>query len=133
LAAPVRTLAHKPSALSFEEAAGVPLAGLTAYQAIRRAGVEAGNTVLVHAAAGGAGSFAVQIARAYGAHLIGTASEARHAHLRELGAEPVVYGDGLDTRVRAAAPHGVDVALDFAGGGAVTASVPLLAPGGTVA
>lgn len=78
VAAPVRTLAHKPAAWSFDEAAAVPLAGLTAYQTIRRAGVHSGHTVLVHAAAGGVGSFAVQIARSLGARVIGTASEANH-------------------------------------------------------
>ncbi len=92
VAAPVRTLAHKPSSLSFEEAAAVPLAGLTAYQTIRRAGVQSGHTVLVHAAAGGVGSFAVQIARSLGARVIGTASESNHDYLRTLGAEPTMYG-----------------------------------------
>ena len=133
VAAPVRTLAHKPSTLSFEEAAAVPLAGLTAYQSIRRAGVREGHTVLVHAAAGGVGSFAVQIARVLGARVIGTASEANHDYLRELGAEPVTYGDGLVERVRALAPDGVDVALDYVGGDAVAASAELLVDGGTIA
>ena len=67
VAAPVRTLARKPASLTFEEAAAVPLAGLTAYQSIERVGVAAGATVLVHAAAGGVGQFAVQILRARGA------------------------------------------------------------------
>lgn len=133
VSAPVRTLARKPASLSFEEAAAVPLAGLTAYQSIRRAGVRAGQTVLVHAAAGGVGSFAVQLARHLGARVIGTASERNHEWLRSVGAEPVTYGDGLADRVRALAPDGVDVALDYAGDGAAAASVPLLVPGGTVA
>jgi NADPH2:quinone reductase len=93
VAAPVRTLARKPASLSFEEAAAVPLAGLTAYQAIQRAAVETGQTVLVHAAAGGVGAFGVQIAKARGARVIGTASEANHEFLRGLGAEPVTYGE----------------------------------------
>ncbi|MFD2792714.1 NADP-dependent oxidoreductase [Promicromonospora vindobonensis] len=133
VAAPVRTLAKKPSSLSFEEAAAVPLAGLTAYQAIRRAGVQEGQTVLVHAAAGGVGAFGVQLAKALGARVIGTASEGNHDFLRALGAEPVTYGDGLADRVRAIAPDGVDVALDFAGGDAVATSAELLADGGTIA
>jgi NADPH2:quinone reductase len=133
VAAPVRTLARKPASLSFEEAAAVPLAGLTAYQAIQRAGVAEGQTVLVHAAAGGVGAFAVQIAKALGARVIGTASESNHEFLRTLGAEPVTYGDGLVGRVRAVAPDGVDVALDFVGGEAVAASAELLADGGTIA
>ena len=133
VAAPVRTLARKPSTLSFEEAAAVPLAGLTAYQSIRRAGVREGHTVLVHAAAGGVGSFAVQLARTLGARVIGTASEANHDYLRSLGAEPVTYGDGLVDRVRALAPDGVDVALDYVGGDAVATSAQVLADGGTIA
>lgn len=132
VAAPVRTLARKPASLSFEEAAAVPLAGLTAYQSILRSGVREGQTVLVHAAAGGVGSFAVQIARSLGARVIGTASETNHDFLRGLGAEPVTYGDGLAERVRALAPDGVDVALDYVGGDAVATSAALLAPGGTV-
>ncbi|WP_419706006.1 NADP-dependent oxidoreductase [Promicromonospora sp. NFX87] len=133
VAAPVRTLARKPESLSFEEAAAVPLAGLTAYEAIQRAGVAEGQTVLVHAAAGGVGAFAVQLLRALGAHVVGTASEANHVFLRKLGVEPVTYGDGLADRVRAVAPDGVDVVLDFVGGGAVAASAELLADGGTIA
>ncbi|WP_454858864.1 NADP-dependent oxidoreductase [Promicromonospora soli] len=129
VAAPVRTLARKPASLSFEEAAAVPLAGLSAYQAIQRSGVKAGQTVLVHAAAGGVGAFAVQIARALGARVIGTASEANHEFLRGLGAEPVTYGDGLADRVRALAPGGVDVALDFVGGDSVAISAGLVPDG----
>lgn len=116
VSAPVRTLARKPAALDWQQAAGLPLAGLTAYQAIRRVGTQHGDTVLVHAAAGGVGSFAVQIAVAEGARVIGTASERNHDYLRSLGAEPVTYGDGLADRVRELAPEGIDVALDFVGG-----------------
>lgn len=133
VAAPVRTLARKPAALTFEEAAAVPLTGLTAYQSIERTGVRAGQTVLVHAAAGGVGQFAVQIARARGARVIGTASPANHEYLRTLGAEPVAYGDGLVDRVRALAPEGVDVVLDFGTDDLVATTRALLAPGGTVA
>ncbi|GCE76623.1 NADP-dependent oxidoreductase [Cellulomonas biazotea] len=133
VSAPVRTLARKPSSLTFEEAAAVPLAGLTAYQSIRRAGVTSGQTVLVHAAAGGVGGFAVQIAKALGARVLGTASERNHDFLRGLGAEPVTYGDGLVDRVRALAPEGVDVVLDFGSPDAITTAPALLAPGGTVA
>lgn len=133
VAAPVRTLARKPASLTFEEAAAVPLTGLTAYQSIERTGVRAGQTVLVHAAAGGVGQFAVQIARARGARVIGTASSANHEYLRTLGAEPVAYGDGLVDRVRALAPEGVDVVLDFGTDDLVATTRALLAPGGTVA
>ncbi|MGW7351527.1 NADP-dependent oxidoreductase [Streptomyces sp. Z26] len=126
VAAPVRTLARKPSALDWRQAAGLPLAGLTAYQALDRVGVGDGDTVLVHAAAGGVGSLAVQIAVARGARVVGTASERNHDFLRSLGAEPVVYGDGLADRVRALAPDGIDAALDFVGGDAVAVSQGLL-------
>jgi NADPH:quinone reductase-like Zn-dependent oxidoreductase len=123
VSAPVRTLARKPASLSWEEAAAVPLAGLTAYQTLRRLAVTEGDTVLVHNAAGGVGTFAVQIAVAWGARVIGTASPARHDFVRSLGAEPVPYGDGLVDAVRALAPDGVDVVADFAGGG-VAATTP---------
>ncbi|MBZ4017077.1 NADP-dependent oxidoreductase [Streptomyces purpurogeneiscleroticus] len=126
VAAPVRTLARKPVALDWKQAAGVPLAGLTAYQALKRLGVGSGDTVLVHAAAGGVGAFAVQIAAAWGARVIGTASEHNHDFLRSLGAEPVTYGDGLADRVRALAPEGVDAAADFVGGEAVDVSQQVL-------
>lgn len=134
VAAPVRTLARKPANLTFEQAAGLPLAGLTAYQSLVKAlRVGEGETVLVHAAAGGVGSMAVQIARHLGARVIGTASERNHDYLRGLGAEPVVYGEGLADRVRALAPSGVDAVLDLAGGEALTVSPALLAEGGRIA
>ena len=133
VAAPVRTLARKPAAWTWEQAAGAPLAGLTALQTIDRAGVSSGQTVLVHAAAGGVGSMAVQIAVARGARVIGTASERNHEYLRSLGAEPVTYGDGLAERVRALAPEGVDVVLDYIGGEALATTPDVLRDGGTVA
>lgn len=126
VSAPVRTLARKPAALDWRQAAGLPLAGLTAYQALKRLGVGSGETVLVHAAAGGVGAFAVQIAVAWGARVIGTASEHNHDFLRSLGAEPVTYGEGLADRVRALAPDGVDAAADFVGGEAVDVSQQVL-------
>ena len=129
VSAPVRTVARKPASLGFEEAAGLPLAGLTAYQLLTRLGTEPGETVLVHAAAGGVGSMAVQIARLLGARVIGTASEANHDHVRSLGGEPVIYGDGLAGRVRALAPDGVDVVADFVGG-VLDDTLAVLAPGG---
>ncbi len=114
--APARTVARKPEALDWHQAAGLPLAGLTAYQLLTRLGTSPGDTVLVHAAAGGVGILAVQIAKSLGARVIGTASAQNHDFLRELGAEPVAYGDGLAERVRELAPQGVDVVADFVGG-----------------
>ncbi|WP_433546350.1 NADP-dependent oxidoreductase [Streptomyces sp. CA-294286] len=134
VAAPIRTLARKPRNTSFEEAAGLPLAGLTAYQSLHRSlKVREGETVLVHAAAGGVGSLAVQIARAHGVKVIGTASARNHDYLRSLGATPVEYGDGLAERVREAAPNGVDAVLDLVGGDALQLSPGLLAEGGRLA
>ncbi|MFC9847123.1 NADP-dependent oxidoreductase [Streptomyces sp. NPDC060223] len=131
VAAPVRTLARKPLNLSFEEAAGLPLVGLTAYQVmIKVLDVKAGETVLVHAAAGGVGSIAVQLARHLGARVIGTASESNHDFVRSLGGEPVTYGEGLADRVRALAPEGADAALDTIGGDTMKLSADLLAPEG---
>jgi NADPH:quinone reductase-like Zn-dependent oxidoreductase len=126
VSAHVRLLARKPAALSWEQAAGLPLAGLTAYQAIERVGVRAGETVLVHAAAGGVGSLGVQIAVARGARVIGTASAHNHDFVRRRGAEPVTYGPGLADRVAELAPQGVDAALDFVGADAVDVSLRLL-------
>jgi NADPH:quinone reductase-like Zn-dependent oxidoreductase len=134
VAAPVRTLGRKPRNLSFEEAAGLPLAGLTAYQVLIHAlEVKRGETVLVHAAAGGVGSLAVQIAAHLGARVIGTASERNHDFVRGLGGEPVTYGPGLAERVRGLAPEGVAAVFDTIGGEALTSSANLLAPEGRMA
>ncbi|WP_333774172.1 NADP-dependent oxidoreductase [Streptomyces sp. IBSBF 3136] len=131
VAAPVRTLARKPRNLPFEEAAGLPLAGLTAFQALTKVmEVKAGETVLVHAAAGGVGSIAVQLAAHLGARVIGTASQYNHDYVRSLGAEPVTYGEGLAERVQALAPEGVDAALDTIGGQTMKTSADLLTPEG---
>ncbi|MGW0878827.1 NADP-dependent oxidoreductase [Streptomyces sp. NPDC002671] len=134
VAAPLRTLARKPRNLSFEEAAGLPLAGLTAYQVLVKAlEVRRGETVLVHAAAGGVGSLAVQIAAHLGARVIGTASERNHDFVRQLGGEPVTYGEGLADGVRGLAPGGVDAVFDTVGGEALRVSAELLAPEGRMA
>ncbi|MDA5282469.1 MULTISPECIES: NADP-dependent oxidoreductase [unclassified Streptomyces] len=132
VAAPVRTLARKPRGLTFEQAAGLPLAGLTSYQAITRAGVAAGQTVVIHSAAGGTGSLGVQIAVALGARVIGTAGAHNHDYLRGLGAEPVLYGDGVADRIRALAPEGVDAGLDFYGEGGVELLQSVVREGGPV-
>jgi NADPH2:quinone reductase len=130
---PVRTAARKPEGLSFEDAAALPLAGLTALQTVRRAGVSAGSTVLIHAAAGGVGSYATQLAVLAGARVVGTASEGNHEYLRSLGAEPVAYGEGLVEAARGLAPEGFDHILDFVGNGALDTVPQLLRAGGTVA
>ncbi|MEE1752506.1 NADP-dependent oxidoreductase [Streptomyces sp. SP18CS02] len=134
VAAPVRTLARKPRNLGFEESAGLPLVGLTAYQTLIRAlQVRPGDTVLVHAAAGAVGVMAVQIARHLGAHVIGAVRESGRERVREFGAEAVVYGDGLADQVRALAPDGVDAVFDIIGGDVLRETVGLLAPEGRLA
>jgi NADPH:quinone reductase-like Zn-dependent oxidoreductase len=95
--------------------------------------VGAGDAVLIHAASGGVGHLATQIAVARGARVIGTCSPPNHDFLRELGGEPTSYGDGLTARVRELAPDGIDAVADFAGRGALDASDDLLrAPGRVV-
>lgn len=114
-----------PAGLDFTTAAGLPMAVETATRGLNLLSVGDGDTVLVDGASGGVGSAVVQIARERGARVIGTASEPNHEYLRSLGAEVVTYGDGLDARVRAIAPEGVDAAFDVAGGGQLPALVEL--------
>ncbi|HEY3573326.1 MAG TPA: NADP-dependent oxidoreductase [Arthrobacter sp.] len=100
---PADQLTPLPAGVDFEQAACIPVAGGTAYSALKQLAVAPEDTVLIHGAAGGVGSAAVQIALAFGARVIGTASEANQEYLSELGAEPVTYGPGLADRVRALA------------------------------
>ncbi|MFJ6381621.1 NADP-dependent oxidoreductase [Kitasatospora sp. NPDC092039] len=109
------TLAHKPATLGWAEAAAIAVGAETSERALDVLGVRSGETLLVHGAGGGVGTVLLQLARARGITVVGTASESNHAHLRELGAIPVTYGEGLAERVRAAAPGGVDRVLDVAG------------------
>ncbi|BDX29620.1 putative oxidoreductase [Mycobacterium antarcticum] len=104
---------HKPPSLSFEQAAGLLLAGGTAWHLLTNTRVGTGDTVLIHGASGGVGLLAVQLAVARGAKVIATASPSRHDQLRGYGAEPIAYGEGLADRVRAIGP--VDAALDLVG------------------
>ncbi|MGK5169074.1 NADP-dependent oxidoreductase [Geodermatophilus sp. CPCC 205761] len=113
--APQRCLAHKPASLSFAEAGALPLAGLTAYQALTEVlDVHEGERVLVHRAAGGVGFNAVQIAVALGAHVVGTASPRNHGFLRDAGAAEVLdYSAGP---ISAQLSEPVDAVLDLVGG-----------------
>ncbi len=118
----------KPTTLSFAQAAGLLLTGTTAAHCMVATSVVDGDTVLVHAAAGGVGLMVVQLARLRGARVIGTAGESAHETLRALGVEPVTYGPGLVDRVRALAPDGVDAAVDCIGSDeAIDASLELVA------
>ncbi|MCF2527390.1 NADP-dependent oxidoreductase [Yinghuangia soli] len=127
IAVPAGNLAAKPAGMPWDVAAALSGNGQGAHMALRQLGVGPGDVLVVHAAAGGLGTIAVQLARHFGAaKVIGTASEANHDYLRSLGATPVTYGPGLVDRIRAAAPEGVDAALDAAGPEALHASVELV-------
>lgn len=120
--APERTVSRKPTGMSFEEAASVPLAGLTAWQALTEAmRVSEGERVLVHAASGGVGQFAVQIAAALGAEVVGTASPANADLVRSLGATTVIdHGAGPVSEQLAEHGGPVDAVLDLIGGDALS-------------
>ncbi|MFJ3220157.1 medium chain dehydrogenase/reductase family protein [Kitasatospora sp. NPDC086801] len=123
-----------PDGLTAAEAETVVVNGITAWQLLhRRARVRAGQRVLVHGAAGGVGSVLVQLARAAGVQVIGTASARHHDALRDLGVTPVDYRtEDVAARVRELAPGGVDAVFDHVGGRSVIDSWHLLAPGGTL-
>ncbi|MGQ4426473.1 NADP-dependent oxidoreductase [Streptomyces violaceoruber] len=128
--APARTFTRKPSGIDHVQAGALPLVSLTAWQAlVERAEVQPGQRVLVHAAAGGVGHVAVQIAKARGARVIGTASAAKHEFLRSLGADETV--DYRETDF-AEAVKDVDVVLDTIGGDTSLRSLRVLRPGGVV-
>ncbi|MGV9818778.1 NADP-dependent oxidoreductase [Nocardia xishanensis] len=127
---PARAFARKPSNLNDVEAAAIPLAALTAYQAlVDTANVRAGQRVLVHAAAGGVGHFAVQIAKSRGAYVIGTASAPNHPFLRELGVDEVIDYRTTDFT---AAVRDIDVVVDPLGMESVLKSLRTVRPGGIV-
>lgn len=127
LVVPADQVTAKPGGMPWPVAGGFSASAQTAHIALQELAVGPGDTVLVHAASGGVGTVAVQLARRWGATVIGTAREANHDYLRGLGAIPVSYGDGLLDRIRAVAPGGVDAALDGAGGEALPVSLALVA------
>ena len=128
LLVPAHALVPRPAELDWPQAAGLMLAGATAWHALTVTAVHEGDTVLVHGGAGGVGTMAIQLAADRGARVVATASPANHGYLRKLGAVPVSYGNGLAGRVRAAAPQGVDVAVDTVGADeAVDVSLELVA------
>ncbi|HYB87182.1 MAG TPA: NADP-dependent oxidoreductase [Streptosporangiaceae bacterium] len=115
LVVPAAALVPKPAALDWAQAAGLMVAGVTAWHLLAATDVHESDTVLIHGGAGGVGLMALQLATGRRATAVVTASPARHGFLRDLGAVPVAYGPGLAGRVRAAAPGGVDAALDLIG------------------
>jgi len=125
---PARAFVPKPAAIDHVQAGALPLAALTAWQAlVDTAGLEAGHRVLIHAAAGGVGHLAVQIAKARGAHVTGTASAPKHDFVRALGA-----GEVFDYRTTdiAEAVRDADVVLDAQGSDHAIRSLRSLRPGG---
>ncbi|MGN9785728.1 NADP-dependent oxidoreductase [Nonomuraea sp. ZG12] len=128
--APSRHFVRKPAGIDHTQAAAIPLAALTAWQAlVDVAGVTAGRRVLVHAAAGGVGHLAVQIAKARGAYVIGTASAGKHDLLRGLGADELVDYHEQDF---AEVVRDVDVVLEAIGGDYAMRSLQTLREGGTI-
>jgi NADPH:quinone reductase len=113
LIVPAKDVVPKPASLPWSEAAGLLLAGATAMHTLAVTGVGAGDVVLLHGAAGAVGQAVTQLARLRGASVIGTASEHNHELLRELGATPITYGEGLQERVLAAGRP--TAAIDAAG------------------
>ncbi|WP_367574133.1 NADP-dependent oxidoreductase [Streptomyces griseoaurantiacus] len=118
-------LAPKPAGLDWEHAVTLPVASDGAERVLDVLGVEKGETVLMHGAAGAMGTLAVQLATARGARVIGTAGPANQEYLTGLGAIATTYGEGLVERVRALAPEGVDAVFDLAGKGALEDSLTL--------
>jgi NADPH2:quinone reductase len=126
-------VALMPGKLLYEEAASVPLAALTAFQSLfGRPGLEKDSRVLVHAAAGGVGQFALQLARDAGAEVWGTASAVNHAFVMELGAKTVIDYSKEDfaQTARRDCPNGFDLVLDAVGGDTLERSYDLVRPGG---
>ncbi|MEU4443362.1 NADP-dependent oxidoreductase [Actinosynnema sp. NPDC050801] len=117
--------ARKPGGLPWERAAALPIAAETADRVLTLLDVAPGETLLVHGAAGGVGTMAVQLAVAAGLRVIGTAGPDNHEHVAALGATPTTYGEGLVRRVRALAPEGVDAVFDVTGKGALPDSIEL--------
>jgi NADPH2:quinone reductase len=115
LTVPARDVFAKPASLTFEQAACLLLAATTAAEMLAAAGVAKGETVVVHGASGAVGVSLLQQAARLGVRVIGTCSEHRFEEVRRFGGEPVTYGDGLDGRLRGAAPEGVVAALDCVG------------------
>ena len=127
---PVKSLARKPKSMSFEQAAGVPIAAETAYRALHETGkIARGQTVLIHGAAGGVGSAAVQIAKAAGARVIGTASSNNHDFLRSLGVDQVI--DYKSQKFENVVKN-VDLVLNTADAETTARSITVVRSGGTL-
>lgn len=112
---PAGHIIRKPERLSWEVAGSLYIAAANAWAAVQDANPQPGKTVLVHAAAGGVGGIAAQLARLRGATVIGTAGPEHFDHLRQIGVIPVEYGPGLEERLARVAPDGIDAELNHLG------------------
>jgi NADPH:quinone reductase-like Zn-dependent oxidoreductase len=119
------SLLLKPATLPWTTAGSLAGAGGAAWTGLDRLSIARGELLLIHAVAGGVGSFAAQLAVARGARVLGTDSENNHEYLRSIGVTPVAYGDGLADRLRSLAPQGVDAVLDVSGRGELPLSIEL--------
>ncbi len=122
---PATQLTAKPAALSWEVAGSLFVAAMAAYAGVEAVAPKAGEVVAVSGAAGGVGSFTVQLALRTGARVIGLASEPNHAWLRSRGAIPVSYGEGQGERIMEAAGGQLDAFIDTFGGGYVALAIEL--------
>jgi NADPH:quinone reductase-like Zn-dependent oxidoreductase len=118
-------LVAKPASVSWELAGSLPTVGEAAARSLGLLGVTAGETLLIHGAAGSVGSIATQLAVSRGVKVIGSVGPADTDLAASLGATPVVYGDGLADRVRAISPEAVDAVLDTTGAGVLPVSIEL--------
>lgn len=126
--APTGNVLPKPDALDWDAAAALVSPGATATSVLNALKLQPGETVVVAGASGGVGVVVVQLAVRAGARVIATASEPNHEFLRGLGAEPVAYGDGLEDRIRAITPDGVDAFADCHGNGNLAVAQALGVP-----
>jgi NADPH:quinone reductase-like Zn-dependent oxidoreductase len=129
-AAPAAHLTLKPANISYEEAAAATLAALTAWEAlVHRAKIKSGDRVLIHAASGGVGHFAVQIAKYFGAYVIGTSSAANRNFVLQLGADEHI---DYQTQKLEEATKEIDIVLDSLGDDTIDDSLKVMKPGGTI-
>ncbi|MGW7531060.1 NADP-dependent oxidoreductase [Amycolatopsis sp. NPDC054798] len=132
VSAPASQTALKPERVDWLTAGALSASGQTAHTALERLGARSGETILIHGAAGGVGSMAVQLARHRGLRVLGTGSAQNQEYLRTLGAIPVIYGEGELDRLRAAAPDGIGLAFDTAGQGNLRTAAELVPDRGRI-
>ncbi|MFD2473609.1 NADP-dependent oxidoreductase [Amycolatopsis silviterrae] len=132
VSAPASQVVLKPEGVDWLTAGALSASGQTAHTALERLGARSGETILIHGAAGGVGSMAVQLSHHRGLRVIGTGSARNQEYLRALGATPVVYGDGELDRIREAAPDGIDLAFDTAGHGNLRTAAEIVADRGRI-